>query len=85
MGPLVASADRQLARKRALLLSSELAGNQGGGICGLQHARAADLVGRHLGEGDTCSWLHISHTTPAAMPGSKGGEELCLTPRRAAI
>ncbi len=63
MGPLAASAGLQLARKSALLLSCELAGNQGWGLCGLQPARTADLVGCHLCEGDICSWPNFSHAS----------------------
>ncbi len=40
-------------------------------------ARTAGLFGRHLGEGDVCR-----SATPAATPGSEGGEEFSLPPCR---
>jgi hypothetical protein len=55
---------------------------QGGGLGGLQHAWTAGLVGLHLGEGDSCSWLHTA--TPAAILGNEGRVEVSLPPCSAA-
>ncbi len=49
---------------------------QRGGLGGPQCAMTAGLVGRHPGKRDACSCLRSA--TPAAAPGSEGGEEFCL-------